>query len=328
MKAVVFSADGRLNTKDKRLEECSKSAEFENYPSSYFENTTKEELCAEYVNKFIDQYAAINPKRRRPYMMALNEFGVQKFVCSTLRPTQLQYTELYDMYECAVFLAGYILYEPLNNPIEPPHALPSPLKTLTWHTGDCFDMAILLCSLLLGSGYDAYVVYGYAPKFICLRDQSRTECPLASYLTETPATDNNDVDENEEDKEDNTYRPLNNAIRESKYVADQKERKRIEGLDTFILWASDENKNDLKPVDDSIKRVHAWVLVRAGRRDVREHVFLEPSTGRSYQTSNSPYVGIEAVWNHLNYWVNMNLEKRVSNVSTPHTSTPHIYIYR
>lgn len=29
--------------------------------------------------------------------------------------------------------------------------------------GDCFDFAMVLCSLLLGAGYDAYVVYGTAP---------------------------------------------------------------------------------------------------------------------------------------------------------------------
>lgn len=39
-----------------------------------------------------------------------------------------------------------------------------------WQRGDCFDMSILLASLLIGYGYDAYVVYGRAPKFITTKD--------------------------------------------------------------------------------------------------------------------------------------------------------------
>jgi len=30
------------------------------------------------------------------------------------------------------------------------------------------------------------------------------------------------------------------------------------------------------------RRVHAWVLLKKGKRGVKESVFLEPSTGRSY----------------------------------------------
>eukprot|EP00962_Isochrysis_galbana_P012214 scaffold3451_cov116-Isochrysis_galbana.AAC.6 len=41
-----------------------------------------------------------------------------------------------------------------------------------WQAGDCFDCAQLLCSLLLGVGYDAYVVSGYAPKAVTLVDQT------------------------------------------------------------------------------------------------------------------------------------------------------------
>ena len=43
---------------------------------------------------------------------------------------------------------------------------------MEWQAGDCFDLAIVLCSLLLGVGYDAYVCVGYAPKFITTNDQA------------------------------------------------------------------------------------------------------------------------------------------------------------
>lgn len=49
-------------------------------------------------------------------------------------------------------------------------------KALTFlllsQAGDTFDMSAILCSLLLGVGYNAYVVVGYAPQvctgFVCL----------------------------------------------------------------------------------------------------------------------------------------------------------------
>lgn len=43
---------------------------------------------------------------------------------------------------------------------------------------NCFEYSHLLCSLLLGTGYDAYVVSGYASKGVALCDLSRQECPL------------------------------------------------------------------------------------------------------------------------------------------------------
>ena len=37
-------------------------------------------------------------------------------------------------------------------------------NVIKWQAGDSFDFSIVLCSLLLGTGYNAYVVYGTAPK--------------------------------------------------------------------------------------------------------------------------------------------------------------------
>jgi hypothetical protein len=46
------------------------------------------------------------------------------------------------------------------------------------------------------------------------------------------------------------------------------------------------------------------VLVRAGKREVDETVFVEPTTARRYPVDASPYQGLECVWNHVNFWVN------------------------
>ncbi len=58
------------------------------------------------------------------------------------------------------FVADYLSYEPLEDPMQPPKHLPSPVSVLSWQAGDSFDFATLLASTLLGAGYDAYVVAG------------------------------------------------------------------------------------------------------------------------------------------------------------------------
>lgn len=53
------------------------------------------------------------------------------------------------------------------------------------------------------------------------------------------------------------------------------------------------------------KRVHAWVMVLAGKRMLEQTRFVEPTTGRCYKLDASPYFAIESLWNASNYWVNM-----------------------
>lgn len=57
--------------------------------------------------------------------------------------------------------------------IQQPSVLYSPTTTMWNQRGNAFDYSVLLCSLLEGSGYDAYVAYGYASKEICTMDRSR-----------------------------------------------------------------------------------------------------------------------------------------------------------
>lgn len=52
-------------------------------------------------------------------------------------------------------------------------------------------------------------------------------------------------------------------------------------------------------------RVYSWVLVLSGNREVPENFFIDPLTGISYNTTDENFLGIESIWNHENYWVNM-----------------------
>lgn len=53
------------------------------------------------------------------------------------------------------------------------------------------------------------------------------------------------------------------------------------------------------------KRVHAWVMVLAGKRMLEQTLFVEPTTGKCYKLDASPYFAIESLWNASNYWVNL-----------------------
>lgn len=317
MKAV-FTAEGRVNTKQKRKQDCKKA--IASAPQAYVTNSTKEELCYEYVNSFIEQFMALYPKRRRPYMLTENEYGVKKFVCTTLRQTLLPFQELYDMYECASFLAGYILYEALDPQTEPPSTLFSPTRTLDSYTGDSYDMATVLCSFLLGAGYDAYVVHGYAPRYITLRDQSKTICPLISVSngaaessTSNPSAKGS-VTGGRTAEEPSLFEPPDRSVKNSAYVRAQEEKQRDAEFDSFVLWLPDESDSSTAEDDSHIERCHAWVMVCAGRKDVVETTFLEPSTGRAYTATNCPYLGVESVWNATNYWVNLHPTQKISEV--------------
>jgi len=116
------------------------------------------------VLEYNRQFKIIYDPTRELLLAPINECNKRKFICTTIRPTKLPYTDLYDHENCAKFIANYLEYEELAEPDKLPEYIPSPANILDWQAGDCFDFAIVLCSLLVGSGYDAYVVYGTAPK--------------------------------------------------------------------------------------------------------------------------------------------------------------------
>ena len=276
-KTAILTSDGRLNTKQHRAADCKLA--ISHAPVTYKSVSTKEALCFEYLKSFLGQFVALYPKRKLPYMTALNEFGVKKFVCTTIRPSQVPFQELYDLYECASFLAGYILYEPLSPPFEPPEFLFSPTQCLDSHTGDAFDCATLLCSFLTGAGYDAYVVHGYAPKYVTIRDQSSLPCPVitsSSSISSAVHTYANGSGE-QPTNDAGAYKPIDNEAKSSIFLKTQEELHQFAKQDSFALWtelpAPERNSDPLSdpPLE---KRVHAWVLVRAGHREVKVRTLI------------------------------------------------------
>jgi len=68
------------------------------------------------VLEFEKQFRIIyNPNR--PLLLApYNECDVMKFICTTIRPTLLPFTELYDWQKCSSFISDFIEYEELDIP--------------------------------------------------------------------------------------------------------------------------------------------------------------------------------------------------------------------
>lgn len=49
---------------------------------------------------------------------------LQKFVSTTIRPTLMPYTELYNWDSCAQFVADFLSMEPLADPLKPVSTTP------------------------------------------------------------------------------------------------------------------------------------------------------------------------------------------------------------
>ena len=272
-------------------------------PESYRANTPKEEIMLAYLRKFEMHFANLHPKRRAPLLMPRNECGMRKFICTNLRPTQLPYQDVYDYDKCAKFVANFIRYELLELAGQLPQHMPSPSATLGWQAGDCFDMAQVLASLLLGVGYDAYVASGYAPATITRCDQTSTSLPQPPVPPPPPP---------EEVYVSEKYKIAPRKVLKSTFLENKAAREaaakeksataeaEAAPLDEEALAAAEaEELDDLKG-----KRVHAWVVV-PWKRMLEQLIFIEPSTGRCYPADQCPYYGIESVWNATNYWVNM-----------------------
>ena len=104
MEAQPFTAEGAVNTKARRI----RLLETEMLPSTYRSNSTKEDLCLEYVENFRSQFVQLFPNRKELLLCPKNECKVRKFVSTTVRATELPYRELYDVAECANFVASLL----------------------------------------------------------------------------------------------------------------------------------------------------------------------------------------------------------------------------
>ena len=103
-----------------KMTRCYNFADGHDIPRTYFENTSKEELVNEHVLEYKNQFEIMYDAQRPLLLIPLNERGVKKFICTTIRPTKLPFTELYEWDKCAKFISDYLEYEELPNPLRFP----------------------------------------------------------------------------------------------------------------------------------------------------------------------------------------------------------------
>ncbi|OMJ88894.1 hypothetical protein SteCoe_2560 [Stentor coeruleus] len=283
---------------------CSKFSKRDEIPLCFLENTPKEALVLEHVKDLERQFRlSYRHDANRPLLLyPKNECGTEKFICTTMRTTQMAFLELYDWQQAAEFIANFLEYEELNPPDQFPECIPAPSNVLAWQYGDCFDFAIALCSILRGAGYDAYCVHGRAPKEITTRDQTRTKCPLEIKENEMP--DTTELPEQKDDKEfEIPIKPplISEFVKSQQEKEDQeREQKRL------IEMTIDDDAPEIQTPDImKDKRLHCWVLVMEGGRGITESFFIEPTTGKSFPLTRSLYENVEFVWNDQNFWIHL-----------------------
>ncbi|XP_020282384.1 dynein regulatory complex subunit 7 isoform X2 [Pseudomyrmex gracilis] len=193
-----------------------------------------------------------------------------------------------------------------------PRNLRSPTWVLHFQKGNSFEYATLLVSLLLGQGYNAFVVSGYASREQTLCDMTRKTCPyLVKPEVIPPKTEVSDIVNKYCLKSPPDFRSqflLELEDREKKRVEAELKKQREEEqklIDDFERLPPDEYFG---------RRIHAWVVILPDERSARneeiiEPIFIEPSSGLSYSLdddeTHSLYLGVENIWNNQNYWVNM-----------------------
>ena len=294
-----------------RVARLNKSAQ----PQAATQNNSREVTLLNYTTVFTKAFGQAHPNRPDFLLAPRNECGVPKFVCSTMSTNLLPQTHFHDHETCADFVANFIHYEPLQLPETLPSYLPSPATTVQWQTGDCFDMAQLLCSILIGTGYDAYVVSGYAPKAITLVDSCETPLPFHKGGEERKGSQSTALGDNK------YYVPAPKSLA-SQFLEDHDKREHLhqQRQATTSMAApekalSNTEKHDHYTAQSEVldplrgKRVHAWVLVLTGKRMLKRSIFIEPTSGVVSLVPDAPYYRVESVWNAANVWVNLEEER-------------------
>lgn len=77
----------------------------------------------------------------------------------------------------------------------------------------------------------------------------------------------------------------------------------------------DDEPDELNPDLYLGRRVHCWVLLKKGKNGVTEDKFIEPSTGKIYDINRSPYLLVDAIFNHTNFFIHMQPKHKVDEIN-------------
>jgi hypothetical protein len=277
------------------------------FPEAYLHNTQKEDLCLQLIENFRAQYVQLYPARAPLLLSPLNECMKQKFISTFIRPTQLPYVELYDFATCAKFVSNYVMYDPLEDPEALPQKVMSPTTVMLWQVGNCVEMSLLLCSMLIANGYNAFCVVGYAAREVVENDQTRN-----AWHEALPVEVNEDDAGQAAAEKETQFTQFLKKRPALQSTFDRAEAEAAQGDDAPAASAAAQGE---EPAEARPKLFHAWVLVQPKQRRVEAPFFLEPATGMVVQPTDPRYHVIEAVFNHHNYFVNMTADQPIAETS-------------
>jgi hypothetical protein len=172
-------------------------------------------------------------------------------------------------------------------------------------------MSIVLCSLLIGAGYNAFVVYGKAPRYITTKDESNLPSPEYPDNIKIIQVDLSDKGDDIPPKKFEEK-----AIIESDYDKEEKEEKEEKKrLDWVMNNIIDDDQPEFEKHDPwDGKRLHCWVMLKKNKR-ISKDTFVEPTTGRIYDLDKRvPYESIDAIFNNYNFWINLYPEKNIKDI--------------
>lgn len=267
----------------------------------YFESNDKqpedEILTPEYqefltkVDEFLVQFYKDNPYRMRIFLTAENENGTRYFLSSFIRPSVLPLIEAHTVELASQFVANLCNYQILFDFFSQPRCMTTPNFTVQSQIGDCYDLSILLVTILNGIGYDSSVMIGYVDRELAYGDLRYRACPGTAKKDEQPDVDNT---------------PHN------KYL--KKVEGRILNLNSsFVNLQKNPPPPPPQPVEypdpppDEYKgrRLMAWVMVKSARVEIPNTIFVDASTGDHYPITSELFGYVELAFNHTNIWINM-----------------------
>lgn len=179
-------------------------------------------------------------------------------------------------------------------------------------------MATLLCSVLVGFGFPAMVVSGYATREVTKNDQRRVKCPyVPEELVEVVLEEEPDI----------KYRLKEPPFLSSRFLM-QVEQAEVDARNEILAEIEQQKQLELEeferppPDPEHGFRTHAWIVMimdapwcykeefKRKEQDDDDELpepfafFIEPSTGFRHELTDPCYQGIESIWNHQNYYVN------------------------
>jgi len=158
--------------------------------------------------------------------------------------------------------------------------------------------------LLIGAGYNAYVVYGIAPRSVTTKDESNLSCPV---FTDDIKIIELDLDEGEnENFSEMEEKKIVESVYDKKVQEEIEKKKHDEWRKNNVI---DDDQPELESYDKSLhKRIHAWVLLKKNKR-IKNDIYIEAVTGRIYSLTESPFESIDAIFNNFNFWINLYPKK-------------------